>query len=522
MFVAPSAADEPKAPVPVDAPVALPSPSPLAPASAPDRIAEALAPQPGGLTPIEAGRLVLIAKPSLRVKEAEVREAAAKVDAALLNFIPRVTGTATYTRLSEVQNSLGTQTVFGLNTGDPTNPFNPNIPTGGLVNGACPAPAPSSFSCVHLYDAGGRDQGTLAVTQVPFNFPVLLNSYSFAAQVAVPISDYLLRISQAHSALSHIESAKKYDLEVAKLQAVADAKVAFFNWARFKGAVVVAQEAYRQADVHLTDIRRVFDAGLVSKADVLRLEAQKAAAELGIIDMTAAANTAELNVQVLLGLPTDKPLTIGIDIFEDIRPSSDTTASARTLEDEAFVKRLELRALRESERGAEGLVDVSRANYLPRVDGFAQTTYANPNQRFFPQKDEFRFTWEAGVRVSWTVNDTLAAPAGVREAKARVAQIAAFKEQLVQGLKMEVIVARGDLARAEASLEAAKRGLVAAEETLRVQSELLRAGRATSTTIVDAEAAVTQARLRHVDARVAILVARTRLDHVLGRDVPKS
>ena len=32
-----------------------------------------------------------------------------------------------------------------------SNPFNPNIPTGGLVNGACPG-APPSVSCVHVID----------------------------------------------------------------------------------------------------------------------------------------------------------------------------------------------------------------------------------------------------------------------------------------------------------------------------------------------------------------------------------
>lgn len=509
-----AAADEPKEPIP-----AVPAVAAVAtPAPAPDRIAEALAPQPGGLTPNEVGRLALRAKPSLRVKEAELLEAAAKADQALLAFIPRLSGTASYTRLSEVKNSLGTQTVFGLATGDPANPFNPTLPTGGLVNGACPAPAPASFSCVHVFDATGKDHGTLSVTQVGFNFPVLLNSYSLAAQLAIPVSDYVLRLSHFYSAATHAETAKKFDLQAAELQAVAEAKVSFFNWVRAKGASVVATEAVNQAAAHLQDVKRIVDAGLASRGDLLRLEAQKAAAEQFAADAAAVAAVAEQALRISLGLPEDKPLAIGTDVLHDSPPADTTTLEA--LGQEALAKRLELRSISETERATTSLVSGARAQYLPRIDAFASATYANPNQRIFPQKDEFRATWEAGVRLSWTVNDTLAAPAAVTEAKARAAQITALKEQLLQGLRLEVASTYGDLKRAEATIDAAERGLVAAEETLRVQTELFRAGRATSVAIVDAETALVQARLQRVNARVGVLIAKTRLEHAAGRDVP--
>lgn len=505
-------ADEPKEggikpEVPVAAPVAAPTP-------ATDRIAEALAAQPGGLTPNEAARLILKAKPSLRVKEAELREAAAKVDQAILNFLPRISGTATYTRLSEVQNSLGTQTVFGAL--DPNNPtaLGP-IQPGPLIATQCPSPAPAGVNCV-------RDQSlqVLGVVQVPFNFPVLLNSYNLAAQIAVPVSDYVLRISQAYSAVSHLRDAKKFELQAAELIAAADAKVAFFNWVLAKAASVVAAESVATLDAQLTDMQRTFQAGLVSKADVLRLEARKAQMEQGLVNATATADFAEQNLRISLGLPADKPLGIGIDVLHDA-PVSDTTTLA-ALQDEALTKRLEIRGIAENEKAMAALVAVARAQYLPRLDAFANVTYANPNQRIFPQRDEFRGTWEAGVRLSWTINDTIAAPAAVSEAKAREAQIVALREQLLQGLRTEVAAMHADLKRAEANVSAADRGLVAAEEGLRVQNELLRAGRATATTIVDAESALTQARIGRINAHISVLVAKIRLEHAVGRDVPKT
>ncbi len=493
---------------PVAEPVVVPPPA----APAPNRVAEALAPQPGGLTPADAARLVLSSRPAIRVRELEVQAAAAKADQALLNYLPRVSVTATYTRLSEVKNSLGQpSTAF---VGIDGNNQVTKIADGPLITTQCPSPAPAGVGC--LGDTAGTK---IAAVSVPaFSFPVLLNSYSFTASVAVPVSDYVLRISQGYAAASHIESAKRIELEAEKLTASADAKIAFYNWIRAKGASVVATEAVAQADAHLNDVKRAFDVGLSSKGDVLRLEAQVASAQQLAADTAALASLSEEQVRLVLALPADKPLTIGIDVMGTHVEPSGVALSA--LQDEALSKRLEIRALDETEMSLKNVVAVTRAGYFPRVDAFADANYANPNQRIFPAADKFNLTWDAGVRLSWTINDTLTTLPAVTEAKARVEQIAAQKEALQQGLKLEVASAYAELKRAEANLDAADRGLVAAEEGVRVQTELIRAGRATGVALVDAEAELTRARLRHVDVRVAILVAKTRLEHATGRDIP--
>src|SRR4051812_29684347 len=74
------------------APASAQPPAIAAPAkpAAPDPLATALAPQPGGLTPEEVGRTVARNKHSVRAKQAELRAAAARVDQALVNFFPKV------------------------------------------------------------------------------------------------------------------------------------------------------------------------------------------------------------------------------------------------------------------------------------------------------------------------------------------------------------------------------------------------------------------------------------------------
>ncbi len=72
---------------------------------------------------------------------------------------------------------------------------------------------------------------------------------------------------------------------------------------------------------------------------------------------------------------------------------------------------------------------------------------------------------------------------------------------------------------ADFSVQSSTRELASAEEGYRVQRELFNNGRGTSTTLADAEASLTRARLDLLNAKVAQRTARVRLEHALGRDV---
>jgi outer membrane protein TolC len=457
-FAAPSFAQPPPPPPPVQAPAMPPPPR--------DQLAEALAPRPGGLTPEQVAKLAAKSRPSVRVKQADLKAAAAKVDQALVGFFPRVSLTGTYTRLSPI-----TQPPFSFAGQSITSPF-----------------------------------------------PVLLNNYSFVGSVAVPVSDYVFRIAQNYSAASHSEKAAKLSAEAEVLQVAADAKVAYFNWVRAKGSVVVAAEAVEQARAHVDDAKKSFAVGLASKADVLRIEAQLAAAQQSHAEAQAFGSVAEEQLRVVIGAPPDRALEIGSDVMhESPAPPADSLAA---LQEQAFSRRLEIRALDETIYSLKRVESLSKASYAPRLDAFADATYQNPNQRIVPSQERFDFTWDVGLRLSWTLNDTFTTIGAAAEAKARTASVTAQKHTLRDGLRMEVAAAYADAIKAAPTIEAADRGMVAAEESLRVRRELFRNGKATSSELVDAEAELTRARLRRLDAHVGLLVAKAKLDHAIGRDAP--
>ncbi|WP_434047391.1 MULTISPECIES: TolC family protein [Sorangium] len=474
-LIAPPAAGQPAAPQPA-APQPAPAPPapgqaqpPQAPVAAArpgakaDPLVTALAPQPGGLTPDEFAKIALQTHASLRARQADLRAASARVDQAAVSFFPRITLTASYMRLSEVEQD-------------------PRLAEFGL---------------------GAQ----------------FLNQYSLSASLAVPISDYVLRISQGYAAASHSESAKKLEVQAEALKIAADAKISFFNWVGLKGLLVVRGEAVSQAKTHLVDAQRTFEVGLLSRADVLRLEAQVASAEQLLTEAEAMLLVADEQIRIALGAAAQgRPLTVGIDVMTGSVAAQPPPASLPALQQEALGKRLEIRALDETLYSLKKTEQITRAGYFPRLDAVADLTYANPNQRIFPQREEFDLTWTAGARATWVLNDIATTAAASAEASARTAQVAEQKALLRDGLRMEVAQAYTDVSKAARSIETAERQLAAAEESMRVKSELFRAGRATSTDLVDSEREVTTARLQQLNARVGALVARTRLEHAIGRD----
>jgi outer membrane protein len=430
------------------------------PQQGPDALAAALAPQPGGLTPDETAKRAVGTKRSIRAKQAELRAAQARVDQALVGFFPRVSATAQYTRLSPTEAAIGPITIVGIQ-----------------------------------------------------------NQYSLGASLALPISDYVLRLSQAYASASHAESAKKIEVQAEVLTAASDAKIAFFNWARAKGQAVVATQAVTQAKGRVEDAKLAQAAGFTSRADVLRLEAQVAAAEQVQAEASAFEAIAGEQLRIVIRAPAGEPLTLGIDILSSAPTAAGPAEPVETLQRQALEKRLEIRALDETQYSLKSAVSLARAGYAPRIDAFANVQYANPNQRIFPQAEEWRATWDAGIRMTWTINDTFTALGAVAEAKARAEGVAEQKAALMEGLRLEVMSAYSDLQKARASIEAAARGLAAAEESLRVRRLLFKTGRATSLDLVDAETEATRAQLRRIDAHVGLLVAQTRLAHATGRDI---
>lgn len=514
----PAPAAPPAAPPPAAAPAAPPAgqaradagqlgPGEDANKERPDRLKEALAPRSGGLTPQVVAAMAVQHSPSVAVADANRDAASGQVISTVVQYVPKVTLTASYTRISETDPvSLGGgRSLVAIGPGGPT-----GQPSGQLGVGPCPQDP--TQQCV--VDETGA---TVASVEVPgLAIPQNLNQYLLNANFSVPISDYFLRAVQSYQAASGAEDALEFQAQAQRLQAASDAKLALYNWIQTKGQTAVTVMSVEQAQAQVDDAKVGLNAGSLSRADLLRVEAQLAQAQFTEAEARAQESTAAERLRTLTGMPTNRPMEVGVDVF--VAPSVPNAESVDALIAEASKNRLDLDAARAQEEARDDAENVTSAAYVPRVDGVANLTYANPNQRVFLGGDEWNGTWDIGVRATWVINDTFSTIGAARAARAQTVAATAQRRALEDAVRIEVVAARADIQKSGPSLEAATRGLVAAEESYRVTKQLFAYGKATAVSLTDAEVTLTNARLRKLAAHVNLLAATVRLDHATGRD----
>jgi len=437
-----------------------------------------------------------MSSPEVRAKQEAVAAAAAKVDQAAIRFIPQVQLMARYVRLSDLgKASLGSGSLLG--TAEPPGQPIPVVCPGG------PASTP--------------DQCIIPAAGVELSFPVLLNMWTLQGSIAVPLSDYLLRIPQNQASASKSKQAAETQEKAARIKARLDAKIAFFNWIRAQGGVLVSEQGLANANAHLKDVAVAVQVGSASRADLLAVEGQVASTELLVENARSMTDLVEEQLRVMMHDPETTRYKIGEDINAPVAGEPAAT-TLRTLFAEALGNRLERRSIEESLASLRDTRRVISAGNYPRLDAFGNLYYSNPNSRKFPQEEKWTASWDVGIQLSWTINDTLSTGHQLSELDAKILEIESQRAQLDDGIRLQVTNAYTSLRQAKVSKETTERQLQSAEESYRVRRELFRAGRATSSELTDAETALLKAGFDALNARIDLRVARENLNYALGRD----
>jgi outer membrane protein TolC len=442
--------------------------------------AQARAAEPVSLTAAEVARRTTAVSPTARARAYDSQAAAAAVDQARAAYVPRLSTSLRYTRLSPMeQASLGTLVA---------------------APGANPGPLPAGSPLV----------------AVPLRFEMPDNQYVGTASLSVPLSDYLWRLPALTDAARAGSDAARLVEQASRLRVATDAQTTYYAWMRARLQLDVTRQSLSQSHGHLNDVREAEKAGSASSADRLRVEAQVSAAELLVARTETLVLTLDRQLRALMHDQSGSAYEIG-ESLPEVTPAAAPAEAA--LVDEALGRRLEPKVFGAQSRAARKQASAARAAGLPRLDAVAGAVYARPNQRVFPAKDEFRGTWDASLVLSWNPTDLFATEAAHRAASARADSAAAEGEGVADAIRVEVAQTLQATREADTAIASAARGLTAAEESYRVRRLLFQNGRATSVELTDAETALLRARLEAVSARIDRRVAQVRLEHAVGRDV---
>ncbi|TLY29328.1 MAG: TolC family protein [Ignavibacteria bacterium] len=234
----------------------------------------------------------------------------------------------------------------------------------------------------------------------------------------------------------------------------------------------------------------------------------------GMADAKNDAEVAAMNLNIVINNPLDSSIELASspgDTSE--RP---VEGSPDNLTRKALEARADLQAMQARLQASEAAVSAADGSHWPQVFLSGNFYYNRPNLRYQPTRNEFKSTWDVGVAVEFDLWNWGATSSRAGEARAAATQTRLLYEQMKDNIGLEI---RRNYLAAERGREKVKIATLAidqAEENARTTRDKFRNGLATSTDLVDAGAAVLQARTNFAAALVDRELANARLEKSVG------
>jgi len=315
------------------------------------------------------------------------------------------------------------------------------------------------------------------------------------------------RLHQLHAADARSGSAA-LNLAALQNQLVFRVAEAYYRLLQTRDMVQVRREAVTQVQQHLKIVQTRFRNETAVKSDVLTVEVRLAEVREAFI---SAQNQWQLAWAVLENVCGVTFATRELPDAIPPAPWSEHTHKLETAIAAATNQRAEIGALaRQRQAAAEGLLAAESGKRL-NVDVVAD--YDAYTGDFQQGADSFF----AGVIVQLNLFDGGRTRTEMARAAAKVRELRARQRRLMLDIELDVRRAYLQLQDAEARLKVASHAIEQGRESLREIEVRYRGQTATITQLIDAQVALSNARIRRTSAEAEVEIARAALQRAMGR-----
>jgi outer membrane protein len=348
---------------------------------------------------------------------------------------------------------------------------------------------------------------TIAFGPASFNAREL-NANTFVAAAQQPVLG-LLHLWQDKAALDDSALAAHEGERITE-DAIAEAvQTGYLRYFEAKAAHDVATASIAQLDEQRQVTEARVKAGAATTADVLRLEVAIAnARQQQILAQTQQQVTSSALV-LAMGLSAEDG---EVELLEPTALEAKQPPPLTEVEVQrtAAATRPEVIRASHEQRAAEHQATARLFSLLPEAN--LEAGYVHIFGQAFAPPDSYY----VGVKASWPIWEW-GASWYQRQAAMRSAEAAAdLREDQERQVKTEASSRLATFRSSKSAVEVAQTAIASAEEAWRVTQALLKAGSATTTDLLDAQSALTQARLNLVRAKYQQAVAAVALERSLG------
>lgn len=392
----------------------------------------------------------------LKSSQAKIEEATAALKEAVQKKLPDASATGSYLRLTTANVDLKTQS----NNSGGTTSETPKVSQAmyGIINASLP-----------IY-AGGR------------------------IRYGIESSEFL-------------EKAAQLDAEDDKDEVIQTTIEAFATLFKAKTAVRLVKENLVQSQQRAKDLSNLEKNGLLARNDLLKAELQSSNIELNLLDAENNLQLANVNMDLMLGLPTTTELvldTTGIAKKDDPRVLDDYLQLALN-------NRKDVSALDYRKKAAETGVKAVKGEKYPSLQLTGGYIAAN-----IPKVFSVSNALNLGVGVSYNIGSLWKNKAKVQQAEAKVKQLVATQAMADDNIQLQLNKNYFSLLSYRKKIEVYARAVEQAKENYRVTKNKFDNSLATTTELLEADVAQLQATLNYTLARADAFVAYNKLLQTAG------
>jgi outer membrane protein TolC len=304
-----------------------------------------------------------------------------------------------------------------------------------------------------------------------------------------------------------LEKAARLDAEHEKDAVIQNTIEAFANLFKARTAVKLVKENLLQAQQRVRDFGNLEKNGLLARNDLLKAELQSSNTELSLLDAENNWQLANVNMNLMLGLPTGTELeldTSNIARKEDARVLDDYLQTALT-------SRKDVAAIDLRKKAAQSGVKAVKGDLYPSLaltGGYVAADIPN----FFTVTNAVN----AGVGVSYNIGSLWKTKSKIKQAEAQVKQLSLAESMLDDNLKLQVNKSYLNLLSSRKKIEVYAKAVEQAQENYRITKNKFDNNLATTADLIDADIAQLQARLSYTLSRADAFVAYHKLLQTAG------
>jgi outer membrane protein TolC len=251
---------------------------------------------------------------------------------------------------------------------------------------------------------------------------------------------------------------------------------------------------------------------MATRNDVLKLEVQEADIKFRQADAANGAALAAIALNNVLGIH----LATNIELTENPKEKSDSYASLDQMVLSSFNLRPDLKAAGLRVQASESGIEIANSAWYPQISLIGNYTFAQPNQRIFPTKNQFFGTWDLSLGLSFDIWDWNSRFYQTQQAEAQRIQAREAVNVIKDGVSLEITSNFLTMNQAGEKIKIAGFAKQQAEENYRIYGERFKQGLALSSELIDAEAAYLQAKTNFTTSVVDYEIALAKLQKSIG------